>query len=173
MDHGLLLQPDFYSDERLKQYFGPNRISRRKIPSSDIVSISRRELKPDLRDKSNPYGMEGFDVIFYRTLQDGQLTEVKFSLTALLGKYAGLTYEDVKNLFGAAWQEDKEAEERLFLAITREPWNPPPKEPTHVMGSKIIRYAFEVPNAKNVATFEFNFDGTLSCVDFMQSQRSP
>jgi hypothetical protein len=80
---------------------------------------------------------------------------VKRQFQAMIeGAATGLDFNSVVGIFGADWKENREAENEIFMAITREPFNPPPPKPTGFMGDAIITIRGVTPPTNKTSHFD-------------------
>ena len=77
------------------------------------------------------------------------------------GFSAGMDFESVVSKLGPGWKRDKDAETERFIAITREPFNPPFRQATAPMGNVILVYG----EATHRLVLYFNPAGTLYRVE--------
>lgn len=176
---------DFYTHETLTRIFGPEDIRVMTVPGKNLefqLYGFERFLAPQPGD---PNGLEGAEIFARKHVTRPTLAPlhgasdefnhmVSRQFTArFLGNAAGLDFNTVINIFGSEWKENIPAENEVFMAITREPFNPPPPQPTGYMGNKIITYTEGPKDDHQELSLRFDSLGTLREIDSTTRYATP
>ena len=168
---------DFYTEETLKRLFGSQQIKVTAVPEESLtVQLfgfqGQLPARPD--DASQLSGFEFFarkhtkrpalPAIQGASQMFDYKTRRQFR-AMISGTSQGLDFNTVVGICGPGWKENREAENELFMAITREPFNPPPPRPTGYMGNTIITYTTGGSSDKQEVSFRFDAEGTLREID--------
>ena len=143
---GLLLRDDFYSDENIRLVLGAREIKTSFNETGGRLFGDRNEKLPSYR-----YFLNDFPELVPAARIQGDL--IKFVdghgsiKQVVLRMTVGppderLGMKSVLAIVGGNCAEDQKAENDLFMAITREPWNPPPK-PFKIMACKSVDGGYE------------------------------
>lgn len=161
-DNDLFAHDDFYTEEHLKQLFGAAQTVKVTQETTGSVGMYASiykfgDLVPaELR--SSP--VNGIYVDARKISKDDHRHLAEYVAALRINMYGiteGLDFKAVTGIFGEGWTENRQAENDKFMAITREPFNPPPPPATAYMGNAIVTY----DRPKTTIDLEFTAGGTL------------
>lgn len=146
----LFLRDDFYTDDNIRLVLGAEETKAFFNEKGVRLFGDRKESFPSYR-----YFLSGFSAVIPPTpvrpgvqtdlmkFIDGQgrIKQVVLRMT-LASSDERLGMNNVLAIIGGNCTEDRKAENDLFMAITREPWNPPPK-PFKIMACKTVDAGYE------------------------------
>jgi hypothetical protein len=176
-DRRLWDRDDFYAEETLKRLFGSQQIQITTVPeeSLSVRLLGFQGLLP--AKPGDATQMSGFEFFARKHVKRPALPAIKgasqmfdyktkrqFQAT-IAGTSQGLDFNAVTGIFGPGWKENRDAENQLFMAITREPFNPPPPRPTGYMGNTIITYTTGASSDRQEVSLRFDAGGTLRGID--------
>jgi hypothetical protein len=164
---------DFYTEETFRRLFGSQQVS---VTAGDNTLRVQFLGFPNLftPSPSNNTAPSGVEIIASKHMTRPPLPEVQgaaqmwnyrtkrwFEAT-IWGTAQGLDFKTIVGIFGPGWRENREAENEIFMAVTREPFNPPPPQPTGYMGNAIITYTTGASTDKQEVSLRFNGEGMLA-----------
>ena len=140
-----LFDDDFYTEANLKQFFGGTEVTKIYVEEGKptpftIFSIKGFSAMVPPMPTTNGWALAGLLARVGTVTKDGQEHGAIVSVTGSLEVHSNapnLEAKHVMNELGYPWVEDREAEGRAFMAIAREPFNPP-AQPQHICNALCV-----------------------------------
>jgi len=176
---------DFYTEETLKHLFGSQKITVSADPGQTLTLHLfgfQGLLSPRPDDPRKFAGVQFFarKHINRPALPAIQGADQMFNYknkrkfqAMIAGIAQGLDFKTVVRIFGPGWRENRDAENERFMAIAREPFNPPQPPPTGYMGNAIITYTTGLPSDKQDVSLQFDGEGMLREIDSVTLYEDP
>lgn len=169
VEHNIFMLEESYSEEFLKNTTSGNKVSvkefdvtRANISSRTYISDFPRMIEPIRMSKD--WELPWVSLSIERKVERGKIT--LSSIDAIFqSKDASLSFEHITGIFGKNWTEDSKAENAKFMAVAREPFNPPAKP------SLIIEYKFDDAEYKKTISMDFNDNKILWRATFTEERK--
>lgn len=173
----LLDHNDFYTEETLKRLFGDQKIRVSADPGKTLTFdlFGFRGLLIPWADDSAKF--TGVEFLALKHIKRPPLPPIQGSAqmsnyrtkrrfqAMIYGSAQGLDFNTVVSIFGLGWKENREAENERYMAIAREPFNPPPPQATGYMANSIITYTTGASRDKQAVSLRFDEKGMLCELD--------
>lgn len=168
---------DFYAEDTLKRLFGSQEIKVTIIPDQNLSAQLfgfQGLLTPRPDDATKFSGVEFFAHMHVKrpplpTIRGASQMfdyKTKRQFQAMIsGTAQGLDFNTVVGIFGPGWRENRDAENERYMAIAREPVNPPQPQPTGYMANSIITYTTGGSGDKQQVSLQFDGEGMLREID--------
>jgi hypothetical protein len=163
LNHDLLLSDDFYTEAYLGKFTGGTKIEIAKEEKLHRLGVQVTGFPMLAPVRLGNILLEGVEFQLGRTTAEGGVERV-IGVLSFHGTDRSLELDQIVGYLGSGWHEDQEAESQKFMAIAREPFNPPAKP------SLIIAYDLgpSNPTRKKNLSLDFGSDRRLGSVTFIE-----
>jgi hypothetical protein len=169
IDKNQFMRNGFYSSDNLKIEFGANALDKMYVAEGKPAPFTRYFLKDFTGIMPSPRPYSGIlSMQLSKTTgdgkEDGDIVSVRGSINILSDDDA-LSVSNATKALGSDFEEDKKAENDVFLAISREAFNPPAQP--HF----IITYELDDFRYSKKITVDFGPKGRLWLLQFSQERK--
>jgi hypothetical protein len=168
-----LFDDAFYVEPTVKSFLGGTKVSQvyakeGRPPFTTFFIGGFDAMVPPMPWGTGGGALQGLRAEIFKVTSDGQEHGKIARVRVFLEIHSGdnhLEAEHVMGIFGYPWQEDREAENQVFIAITREPFNPPARTPY------IVHCAWTEHGYAKVVELNFGADDRLWTFNFSASRK--